>query len=69
MDYFQIFLDRALNPLCRAHTYLCYKHHNTIKYLIAVTPQGTVSFISSGWGRRDSGDVNLADRGFDIYRS
>ena len=28
-----------------------YKHHNTMKYLIGTTPQGTVSFISDGGGR------------------
>ena len=32
-----------------------YKHHNTVKYLIGITPQGTVSFfISEGWGGRVS---------------
>ena len=63
-------------------TYSSYKHHNTVKYLIAITPQGTVSFISQGWGGRASdkyitendnflnnllpGDTILADRGFDL---
>ena len=31
------------------------KHYNTIKYLIGITPQGGVSFLSKGWGGRTSG--------------
>ena len=27
-----------------------YKHHNTVKFLIGMTPQGVVSFISQAWG-------------------
>lgn len=67
-----------------AQTYSQYKHHNTVKYLISITPQGVISFVSKGWGGRKSdkhvtensgflellspGDV-LADRGFNVAES
>ena len=79
IDCFEIFVDRPSDLLARAHTYSTYKHHNTVKYLIGVAPQGSVSFISDGWGGRASdkyitehstllrnfipGDTVLADRG------
>jgi len=70
--------------MSRAVTWSTYKHHNTVKYLISVTPQGTVSFISKGYGGRVSdkyltescgylkllpGDVVIADRGFNVEDS
>ncbi len=54
IDCFEVFIDRLTNFLARAQTYSAYKHHNTVKYLIGITPQGTVSFISKGWGGRVS---------------
>ena len=54
IDCFEIFVDRPTDLLARAQTYSQYKHHNTVKYLIGITPQGTVSYISEGWGGRTS---------------
>ena len=80
IDCFEIFVQRPNNFRERASTFSSYKHHNTIKFLISITPQGTVSFISLGYGGRCSdkfivedsgyienrkeGDLVLADRGF-----
>ena len=54
IDCFEVFIDRPSCLLAHAQTWSSYKHHNTAKFLIRITPQGTVSFISKGWGGRAS---------------
>ncbi|KAK9958526.1 hypothetical protein ABG768_010640, partial [Culter alburnus] len=74
VDCFEIFMERPSNLQARAQTFSQYKHNHTMKYLIVITPQGVISFISKGWGGRSSdkllpGDIVLADRGFNIRES
>ena len=80
-----VIIDRPSSLIARAMTWSNYKHHNTNKFLIGVTPQGSVSFISKAWGGRvsdkhlteNSGilnnvlpvDIVLADRSFNIADS
>ena len=54
IDCFEVFVERPSNLLARAQTFSTYKHHNTIKVLIGITPQGNISFVSEAWGGRTS---------------
>jgi len=85
IDCFEVFIDRPSNLYARAQTYSSYKSHNTVKILIGITPQGSISFVSQAWGGRTSdkyltehckimnklvpGDMVMADRGFTIHDS
>ena len=82
IDCSEIFIETPTNFTAKAQTYSNYKRHNTIKFLIGVTPFGTISFLSQCWGGQVSdknltqssgffnkierGDTILADRGFTI---
>ena len=82
-DCFEVFIERPSNLLARAQTFSSYKHHNTIKILVGITPQGTISFVSEAWGGNDKfvtencgfldkllpGDMVMADRGFTVSES
>ena len=82
IDCSEIFIQRPTSLSARSETYSNYKGHNTVKFLIAISPTGAITFISKCWGGRVSdkhitihsgflkhlinGDQVLADRGFDI---
>ena len=82
IDCSEVYIERQTSLLARAQTYSNYKSHNTVKFLVAISPTGAVTFVSKCWGGRTSdkhltahsgfldhlkyGDLVLADRGFDI---
>lgn len=85
LDCFEVPIDKPTSLITRAATWSNYKHHNTIKFLIGITPQGVISFISDSCGGRVTdksiveqcglldkllpGDKVMADRGFNISES
>uniref|UniRef100_A0A1A7YCP9 THAP-type domain-containing protein n=1 Tax=Iconisemion striatum TaxID=60296 RepID=A0A1A7YCP9_9TELE len=80
LDCFEMITQKPSKAQAQSHPH--YKPSTTLKYLIGVTPQGSISFISKGWGGGVSDeditnncgvldkllpeDLVLACRGFDI---
>ena len=82
IDCAETFIQRPTNLRSRGETYSNYKSHNTVKYLVGISPHGQIMFISKAFGGRASdkfiveksgfmnyllpGDEIMADRGFTI---
>ena len=82
IDCTEVFVETPNSLEVQALLWNEYKHHCTIKYLVAITPNGTISWVSPCYGGRttdkyivkDSGfldilepyDTLMADRGFKI---
>ncbi|XP_020912997.1 uncharacterized protein LOC110250723 [Exaiptasia diaphana] len=82
IDCTEIFIETPSDPFTRAATWSDYKHHNTVKILVSITPNGAFNFVSKAWGGRTSDvhvtkecsfydtlepyDEVMADRGFTI---
>ena len=82
IDCTEIYIEKASSVRSQSSTYSNYKHHNTAKGLIGITPAGAVSFVSDLYTGRTSdkkatqdsqiftlletGDSVMADKGFDI---
>lgn len=54
IDCYEIAIEKPCNMKAKAQTWSSYKNKNTVKYLIVLTPQGVISYISEGWGDRAS---------------
>lgn len=82
LDCTEIPIQKPLALKAQRETWSSYKHRNTYKALVGITPDGTVSYVSSLYGGAasdkfivqnsgvlnliEAGDNIMADRGFDI---
>ena len=58
IDCTELLIETHSDPALKASTWTDYKHHNTAKVLVSVTPNGAFNFVSEAWGGRTS-DVHL----------
>ena len=54
IDCSEVFMERPSDLLARGQVWSNYKHHSTLKFMIGITPQGTISYVSSCVGGRMS---------------
>ncbi|XP_050704605.1 uncharacterized protein LOC126990093 [Eriocheir sinensis] len=81
LDCTEIYINKPANCSAQAMTYSMYKHHNTAKVLVGITPTGIITFVSTPYGGNTSdrhiaevelidkiepGDAVMVDRGFNI---
>lgn len=50
----EIFIETSSNLVAAAQCFSQYKNHHTAKFLIAVSPQRIITFVSDGYGGRAS---------------
>lgn len=75
IDCAEVFNERSKSLDVQAVTWSDYKHHNTMKFLIGISPTGFVTFLSNCYGGRvsdnficnDSGFFDLLEYGDEIY--
>ncbi|CAH4034428.1 unnamed protein product [Pieris brassicae] len=61
VDGTEIPIAKPKNPISQQATFSSYKHHNTIKNLVGITPGGLISFCSEGYGGSTS-DCQITER-------
>lgn len=54
LDCFEIQIEKSNSPKKQSKSWSTYKSCNTVKYLICVTPDGLISYVSLGYGGRSS---------------
>ena len=82
IDCTEVYTETPKNKKVQSELWSNYKHHHTFKYLVSITPNGFINFVSKGYGGRASdkqivehsgfmneirrGEKVMADKGFNI---
>ena len=64
MDCTEVFIERPKSLQAQATTWADYKFHNTIKFLVGISPSGFITFLSDSYGGRASDKHIVLDGGF-----
>ena len=64
IDCTEIFLERPKSVNSQKSTWSSYKHHTTAKFLIAISPNGFVTFVSDVYGGKSSDKYIVQKSGF-----
>ena len=54
IDCTEVFIERPRNLQLQSMTWSDYKKHNTIKFLVAIAPNASISYVSEAWCGRAS---------------
>lgn len=64
IDCLETEIEKPSRPRDQALTWSQYKKCNTLKYLIGITPDGLISFISAGYGGRATDEMVVSQSGY-----
>lgn len=67
IDCTEVHLQRPRKLMPRAQTFSSYKAHNTVKFLVAIAPNGYIMHVSKAYGGRASDKVIMRDCGIEDY--
>ena len=64
IDCTEVFIEKPKDPKAACQTWSDYKHHNTLKFLVDILPNGQFTFVSNTYGGRASDKFVTVDSGF-----
>ena len=66
IDATELFIEKPTSPCAQNATWSDYKHHNTVKLMVGIAPNGAFTFISKLWSgsiidRKIDQEIGLTD--------